>query len=219
MFTYETADQKEVRRFRIAQFNGRAATVRNGKQTVTGHVRSVLAKAASVPPCWTITIVPAADPSPPARPRCVPRRGFSACLCGRWGAFSGATDAALCCEWLQRRADEVRGVARAELAHHLGTMALEGSRADLHLACAPCLLVWPSPIRVSTSRSRWVRLLAGIRAAAFARTTAYVPLDARRPLPAVRRGAYSPSALPRPARPSRKRARSAAARSPRSSCR
>ena len=26
MFTYETADQKEVRRFRIAQFNGRPAT-------------------------------------------------------------------------------------------------------------------------------------------------------------------------------------------------
>ena len=26
MFTFETADQKEVRRFRIAQFNGRAAT-------------------------------------------------------------------------------------------------------------------------------------------------------------------------------------------------
>jgi hypothetical protein len=63
MFTYETADQKEVRRFRIAQFNGRAATVRNGKQSVTGHVRSVLAKAASVPPCWTITIVPA-EPKP-----------------------------------------------------------------------------------------------------------------------------------------------------------
>lgn len=59
MFTYETADQKEVRRFRIAQFNGRAATVRNGNATVTGHVRSVLENAASVPPCWTITIVPA----------------------------------------------------------------------------------------------------------------------------------------------------------------
>ena len=38
MFTFETADQKEVRRFRIAQFNGRAATVRNGNATVTGHV-------------------------------------------------------------------------------------------------------------------------------------------------------------------------------------
>jgi hypothetical protein len=49
MFTYETADQKEVRRFRIAQFNGRAATVRDGEATITGHVRSVLEKAASVP--------------------------------------------------------------------------------------------------------------------------------------------------------------------------
>ena len=73
MFTYETADQKEVRRFRIAQFNGRAATVRNGKQTVTGHVRSVLAKAASVPPCWTITIVPAAPKPVDTAARSTPR--------------------------------------------------------------------------------------------------------------------------------------------------
>ena len=29
MFTFETSDQKEVRRFRIAQFNGRTATVRS----------------------------------------------------------------------------------------------------------------------------------------------------------------------------------------------
>ncbi len=42
MFTYETADQKEVRRFRIAQFNGRMATVKAGESTVTGFVRSVL---------------------------------------------------------------------------------------------------------------------------------------------------------------------------------
>jgi hypothetical protein len=58
MFTYETADQKEVRRFRIAQFNGRMATVKSGEQTVTGFVRSVLEKGSSTPPCWTITIVP-----------------------------------------------------------------------------------------------------------------------------------------------------------------
>ena len=61
MFTYETGDQKEVRRFRIAQFNGRPATVKSGGSTVTGHVRSVLEKEQSSPPCWTITIVP----SPP----------------------------------------------------------------------------------------------------------------------------------------------------------
>ena len=61
MFTFETADQKEVRRFRIAQFNGRAATVGAGGSTVTGHVRSVLESKTSIPQCWTITIVP----SPP----------------------------------------------------------------------------------------------------------------------------------------------------------
>src|SRR5690349_3194881 len=64
MFTYETADQKEVRRFRIAQFNGRAATVRAGAATITGHVRSVRENEASVPPCWTITIVPAVPAAP-----------------------------------------------------------------------------------------------------------------------------------------------------------
>ncbi|CCE05717.1 conserved hypothetical protein [Bradyrhizobium sp. STM 3843] len=58
MFTFETADQKEVRRFRIAQFNGRPATVKSGGATITGHVRSVMEKEASVPPRWTITIVP-----------------------------------------------------------------------------------------------------------------------------------------------------------------
>ena len=42
MFTFETTDQKEVRRFRIAQFNGRIATARSGGATVTGHVRSIL---------------------------------------------------------------------------------------------------------------------------------------------------------------------------------
>jgi hypothetical protein len=58
MFKYETADQKEVRRFRIAQFNGRAATVSCGGATVTGLVRSVVAQESCIPPRWTITIVP-----------------------------------------------------------------------------------------------------------------------------------------------------------------
>jgi hypothetical protein len=58
MFTFETGDQKEVRRFRIAQFNGRMATVRSAGSMVTGHVRSVLENKASVPLRWTITIVP-----------------------------------------------------------------------------------------------------------------------------------------------------------------
>ncbi len=54
MITFETADQKEVRRFRIAQFNGRTATVGSGGSTVTGHVRSIVATESS----WTITIIP-----------------------------------------------------------------------------------------------------------------------------------------------------------------
>ena len=49
MFTFETTDQKDVRRFRIAQFNGRAATVRSDGSTVRGHVRSVLAIKSSIP--------------------------------------------------------------------------------------------------------------------------------------------------------------------------
>jgi hypothetical protein len=60
MFTFETTDQKEVRRFRIAQFNGRPATVRSAGSTVTGHVRSVLESKSSVPQRWTITIIPSA---------------------------------------------------------------------------------------------------------------------------------------------------------------
>jgi hypothetical protein len=58
MFTFETTDQKDVRRFRIAQFNGRTATVRSGGSTVTGHVRSVLESWSCIPVRWTITIVP-----------------------------------------------------------------------------------------------------------------------------------------------------------------
>ena len=57
MFTYETADQKEVRRFRIAQFNGRTATIKSAGTTITGLVRSVVEQESSVPPRWIITIV------------------------------------------------------------------------------------------------------------------------------------------------------------------
>jgi len=59
MFTFETTDQKEVRRFRAAQFNGRTATVTLDGSTVTGFVRSVLERKSSVPLSWCITIVPA----------------------------------------------------------------------------------------------------------------------------------------------------------------
>ena len=58
MFTFETSDQKEVRRFRIAQFNGRTATARSAGSAVTGHVRSIVENKSSVPAAWTITIIP-----------------------------------------------------------------------------------------------------------------------------------------------------------------
>ena len=59
MFTFETTDQKEVRRFRAAQFNGRTTTVTHDGSTVTGFVRAVLERTSSVPLSWSITIVPA----------------------------------------------------------------------------------------------------------------------------------------------------------------
>jgi hypothetical protein len=58
MFTFETSDQKEVRRCRIAQFNGRTATVRTDGSAVTGHVRSIVESKSSVPAAWIITIIP-----------------------------------------------------------------------------------------------------------------------------------------------------------------
>jgi hypothetical protein len=72
MITIETADQKEVRRFRIAQFNGRTATVRQGGSTVTGHVRSVVEAASGMPQRWTITIIPT-PPRPAVTLRTPPR--------------------------------------------------------------------------------------------------------------------------------------------------
>ena len=60
MFTFETSDQKEVRRFRIAQFNGRTATARSAGSAVTGHVRSIVENKSSIPAAWTITIIPEA---------------------------------------------------------------------------------------------------------------------------------------------------------------
>ena len=73
MFSLEAADQKEVRRFRIAQFNGRAATIKSGDKTVTGLVRSVLENASCVPPRWTITLIPAPAKAKPIVLRPGPR--------------------------------------------------------------------------------------------------------------------------------------------------
>lgn len=58
MFTFETVDPKEARRFRIAQFNGRAATFRSDESTVTGMVRSIVENRASDPSAWVVTLVP-----------------------------------------------------------------------------------------------------------------------------------------------------------------
>ena len=58
MFTFETADQKEVRRLRIAQFNGRPTTVRSDGTAITGHVRSIQEQESGTPQRWTITIIP-----------------------------------------------------------------------------------------------------------------------------------------------------------------
>ena len=82
MFTFETSDQKEVRRFRIAQFNGRTATVRSaGSAAVTGHVRSIVENKSSVPAAWTITIIPEV-PKPTLALRPAPRaRSFIEDLC------------------------------------------------------------------------------------------------------------------------------------------
>ena len=81
MFMFATSDQKEVRRFRIAQFNGRTATVRSAGSAVTGHVRAIVENKSSVPAAWTITIIPE-EPRPTLALRPAPRaRSFSDDLC------------------------------------------------------------------------------------------------------------------------------------------
>ena len=72
MFTFESSDQKEVRRFRIAQFNGRTATVRSAGSAVTGYVRSIVENKSSAPAAWTITIIPE-EPKPTILSRSAPR--------------------------------------------------------------------------------------------------------------------------------------------------
>ena len=75
MFTFETTDQKEVRRFRSAQFNGKTATARTAGTTITGHVHSIAAKASSVPATWVITLIPLEPKAGAADLRSVPRMG------------------------------------------------------------------------------------------------------------------------------------------------
>ena len=73
MLTFETADQKEVRRFRIAQFNGRAVTVRSHGSAVTGHVRSVQENKPNGAQRWTITIIPNVPKASPGVGKPAPR--------------------------------------------------------------------------------------------------------------------------------------------------
>ena len=68
MFTFETADQKEVRRFRIAQFNGRTVTFRSNGSTVTGMVRSIVENRANSPSVWVVTLIPSPPRATPLRP-------------------------------------------------------------------------------------------------------------------------------------------------------
>ena len=68
MFTFETADQKEVRRFRIAQFNGRTAMVRLNGSTVTGMVRSIAENKATDPAVWVVTLIPSPPKAVTLRP-------------------------------------------------------------------------------------------------------------------------------------------------------
>jgi hypothetical protein len=58
MFTYQTTDRKEARRFRIAQFNGRSATARCADGAITGRVRSIVEGGTGDRPAWVITIIP-----------------------------------------------------------------------------------------------------------------------------------------------------------------
>ena len=78
MFTYETTDRKEVRRFRMAQFNGRTATVRSAGATVTGRVRAIVESKSGATAAWVVTIVPD-EPKAAAPPaRLAPRLCFAA---------------------------------------------------------------------------------------------------------------------------------------------
>ena len=81
MFTFETADQKEVRRFRIAQFNGRTVTFRSNGSAVTGMVRSIVENKAVTPPVWTVTLIPSL-PKAAVTLRAAPRvHAFAQDLC------------------------------------------------------------------------------------------------------------------------------------------
>ncbi|MCG6205337.1 hypothetical protein LPW26_11855 [Rhodopseudomonas sp. HC1] len=55
--TLETTDVKEARRSRIAQFSGRAATIKVGGSSITGIVRAVKEDKSGNTPRWLVTVV------------------------------------------------------------------------------------------------------------------------------------------------------------------
>lgn len=55
--TLETTDVKEARRSRIAQFSGRAATLKVGGSSITGIVRAVKEDKSGETPRWIVTVV------------------------------------------------------------------------------------------------------------------------------------------------------------------
>jgi hypothetical protein len=55
--TLETTDVKEARRSRIAQFSGRAATLKVGGSSITGIVRAVKEDTTGETPRWIVTVV------------------------------------------------------------------------------------------------------------------------------------------------------------------
>jgi len=57
MQTLETTDVKEARRSRIAQFSGRAATLKVGGSSVTGIVRAVKEDKSGETPRWIVTVL------------------------------------------------------------------------------------------------------------------------------------------------------------------
>lgn len=55
--TLETTDVKEARRSRIAQFSGRAATIKIGGSSITGIVRAVKEDKSGNTPRWLVTVI------------------------------------------------------------------------------------------------------------------------------------------------------------------
>ena len=100
----------------------------------------------------------------------------------------------------QRRADEVRSVARAELTHHLCPVALEGARADLHAKRALLVGIAVADQVEDLALPPGQRLLVGIRQCRDGRRAA-APIAALAPsLPSTsrRRERYSRGAADLP---------------------